>query len=132
MANKNLYYAGMIGIVALALTYVFWGADVIPDAIATLGPGAIAAWFDDAIVIIAGIFALAKWRQFTLGGKKQKGVGWKGAAIFIPVVIGGLLYVFWAVDLIPDAAPYIGWFDDAAAVMIMFFTLGRIRKRLRE
>lgn len=132
MARENLYYAGLVGLVALGLTYVFWGADVIPDSVATLGPGALAAWFDDAVVVITGWFALAKWRQITLGTKQKTGLGWKGAVVFVPIVAAGILYVFWGVDLIPDSAPYVGWFDDAAAIMIMFYTLGRVRKRLRE
>jgi uncharacterized membrane protein YkvA (DUF1232 family) len=129
--NKSVYYAGFIGIVALALTYVFWGADVIPDALAAAGPGVVAAWLDDAVVIVAGIFALARWRQVAFGTKGKKGLGWKAGAVFIPIIIAGLAYVFWIVDLIPDTVPYIGWADDAVAIIMLVYVAGRIRKRLK-
>ena len=129
--NKPIYYFGFIAIVALGLTYVFWGADLIPEGYFP-PPLTILGYIDDAVVIIGTIFALAKWRQIFLGKKGQPGMGWKGALIYLPVVAALLIYVFWVVDLIPDTVPYIGYADDAAAILAGMFILGKIRRSLKD
>ena len=129
--NKNIYYAGLGILGALVLTYIFWGADIIPDSVATIGPGLLAAWVDDAAVIIGGIFVSAKWRQLALGTKKAPGLNWKAIAIFLPIILFGLIYVFWGVDLIPDSIPYVGFADDAATVLAAILFAGKLRRRFK-
>lgn len=123
----------MYGLVALALSYIFWGADLIPDNLISLGPAALFGFLDDAVVVIALIFVLRKWKIVTLGqGDNHKGMGLKGWILFVPVVLAVLFYVFWGVDLIPDSAPYVGLIDDAIAVITGAYVVGKIRKRLKK
>ena len=118
--------------VVAGLSYIFWGADLIPDALISAGPAAIFGFLDDAVAVVALIFVLRKWKIVTIRqGKENKGLGLKGWFLFVPVVLAVLFYVFLGVDLIPDSAPYIGWVDDAIAVIAGAYIVGKLRKRLK-
>lgn len=124
--NKALYYGGFVLIVSIVLSYVFWGADFIPSSVA----GPIIGHLDDAIVIIMGIVALTRLKARTIGDKTMEGMGVGGYVIFGALIILGLWYIFYGVDLIPDKTPYIGFVDDIIVVLLLFAAAGRIRKTL--
>jgi len=43
--------------------------------------------------------------------------------LMIFVVIFGLFYIIWPIDLIPDIIPVIGWVDDVFAGLVALFAL---------
>lgn len=130
--NKALYYTGGIIIVALALTYVFWSIDLIPDAASAVGITTFIGWVDDAVALGLMVLALRRWKVITMGTKGQPStISPLYSIIFISIVILGLAYVFWIVDLIPDSIPYIGWMDDALVIITGFYILAKIKKKLK-
>lgn len=45
----------------------------------------------------------------------------------ILMILGGLLYVVWPVDLAPDMMPGLGWIDDLIVVGLLLWYLSGIR-----
>lgn len=131
-ANKNaILWAGYIAIIALGLTYVFWGADLIPDSLSSALPGTFIGYMDDAIALILMFLGLAKWRQIITGTKNKAGLGWKGFLIFTPILALILVYVFWVADIIPDTIPFVGYADDVIAILLGVFVAAKVWKKLK-
>lgn len=128
--KKLLYFGGFALIIAASLGYVFWGADLIPDTLAGIPPTTLLGWVDDAVALIAMVLALRRWKLFMFpAGKKGKPiVTLKSSLIFIPIIVLVLGYIFWGVDLIPDASPLIGWVDDVVAVLFGMLVAARLRQ----
>lgn len=128
--KKLLYYAGFAIIIAAALGYVFWGADLIPDTLAGLPPSVFLGWIDDAIALIAMVLVLRRWKlaMFPTSKKGKSIITFKSAIIYIPTIALILWYIFWGVDLIPDKAPFIGWIDDVLALIIGMGVAARLRQ----
>jgi uncharacterized membrane protein YkvA (DUF1232 family) len=132
-AGKSIYNIAFIVIVAVALSYIFLGTDLIPDSIGLLLPGKILGFVDDAVVVLGLVFFLAKIKQKTVGGKGLgKGLGIWGWLITIAVVSAVLFYIFMPVDLIPDAIPWAGFMDDAASAIVGLAVVQRIRRQLKQ
>jgi uncharacterized membrane protein YkvA (DUF1232 family) len=129
--NKAIYNTILVAVVALGLTYVFLGSDIIPDSVSVALPGMILGWVDDAVVILGLVFFLAKIKQRMIGGKGSPGIGPWGWVLTIGVVTAVLLYIFLPVDILPDGWPWVGFMDDAAAAIIGLVVVQRIRRRAK-
>lgn len=125
--NTGTRWIVIIALTAAALGYVFLGADIIPDSLSALPPTTVLGWVDDSIAILTAILIGRRWWRYTKG-QGDEGVNVTAMIIFVAVASASLFYVFWGVDLIPDATPWVGFADDAIAVAIGVFTAARLRK----
>ena len=57
--KQGIYWIGSIIIIALALSYVFFSADLIPDAAVSVVPGTLIGWLDDAGALVGMFIALS-------------------------------------------------------------------------
>jgi uncharacterized membrane protein YkvA (DUF1232 family) len=97
-----------------ALFYIMLPGDIIPDKAGLFtGPQSIIGWLDDAIVVIGAIFFLKHMRVLAfpkIKGKKK--TNWSYLGFLVMLIAGAIWYLFWGADAIPDAIPYVGFFDD--------------------
>lgn len=123
-----VYKMGFFLVFTAALAYIFWGNDLIPDALSSIPPTQFLGWIDDAVVLIIGLFVTRKWWARAFPNTKEMKIDWKVMAVYAPAIAAWLWYVFYGVDIIPDSIPYAGWFDDAAAFFLMMYVTGKIKK----
>ena len=127
--GKNiLFWAVAAIIVALGLTYVFWGVDFIPDQAASVLPGGFVGYIDDAVAILLMFITLAKWRQYITGKPGMK-ANWKMLLIFTPIIALVLVYIFTVIDIIPDTIPGFGYLDDVIVILLGGLAAGKLYKK---
>ena len=129
--RKINFYIGAIAIVGAVLAYVFGSFSIIPDVgIAAPGWGQILLHIDKVFAIILGIFALRRMKLWVDQQKKPGKINWLLMLVFVPILLFAVWYVFLGVDLIPDSIPWVGWFDDALAILVAIWSAGKLKQML--
>lgn len=137
--NQVLVFLSGIFVAILSLYYLVNRVDIVPDGIGVIG------YFDDLIILLLLLFFVNRWifkrlkprlsnskaayQELFRSGDLVKAFMRPQTWLTVLILTGAFAYVFWAVDVIPDALVGIGYVDDAMAALGALLALMRLYAR---